>query len=342
MKAARPQSRQASSRLHSRHSLKLMGGGGGGWSDQGVGIFFGGGKKKTAEQPVQWRVDRAVGDLLTNSKGGRFLPLRNADGAPPSWQSPEWLKIIWHPAAYGDQEARRVNVCFEPDATAADFFTGLERELVDRLAAKSAHEPKIFNKALARPEIEARMQSCLKTSQRGSSFLKAKLNWDRVRLPQDDDEARVRHELREIPVPGDWDQSLEPTTSCPAPPPEIRRELYRVHRNLGHPDNSTFARALKHSGRTDMLSRAAKLAGNVFPLPHIERVEALIRPSTVKSCANFGCTLQQGDCSLAVHVCCLSDVTCALADAVAAACAATLAVLIPGRHAGIIDKQYQG
>ena len=48
-----------------------------------------------------------LGDLLTNSKGGRFLPLRGADGAPPSWQSPEWLKIIWHPAAYGDQEARR-------------------------------------------------------------------------------------------------------------------------------------------------------------------------------------------------------------------------------------------
>ena len=75
-----------------------------------------------------------------------------------------------------------MNVCFEPDAAAADFFAGLERELVDRLAAKSAHEPNIFNKALARPEIEARMQSCLKTSQRGSSFLKAKLNWERVRF----------------------------------------------------------------------------------------------------------------------------------------------------------------
>ena len=115
-----------------------------------------------------------LGDLLTNSKGSRFLHLRGADGAPPSWLSPEWLKIIWHPAAYGDQEARRVNVCFEPDAAAADFFAGL--------AAKSAHKPNIFNKALARPEIEARMQSCLKTSQRGSSFLKAKLNWDRVRF----------------------------------------------------------------------------------------------------------------------------------------------------------------
>ena len=151
-----------------------------------------------------------LGDLLTNSKGGRFLPLRGADGAPPSWLSPEWLKIIWHPAAYGDQEARRVNVCFEPDAAAADFFAGLERELVDRLAAKSAHEPKIFNKALARPEIEARMQSCLKTSQRGSSFLKAKLNWDRVRFWDAEGQplespgdlagrlAKVRVELRQV------------------------------------------------------------------------------------------------------------------------------------------------
>ena len=86
------------------------------------------------------------------------------------------LKIIWRPAAYGDQEARRVNVCFEPDAAAADFFAGLERELVDLLAAKSAREPKMCL------EIEARMQSCLKTSERGSSFLKAKLNWDRARF----------------------------------------------------------------------------------------------------------------------------------------------------------------
>ena len=43
MKAARPPNRQASSRLHSRHSFRLMGGGGGGggWSDQGAGIFLG-------------------------------------------------------------------------------------------------------------------------------------------------------------------------------------------------------------------------------------------------------------------------------------------------------------
>ena len=50
------------------------------------------------------------------------------------------------------------------------------------LSSKSMHDPKIFEKLLVASEVEARLQSCLKTSQRGSSFLKLKLNWDRVRF----------------------------------------------------------------------------------------------------------------------------------------------------------------
>ena len=75
MKAARPPSRQASSRLHSTHSVRVMGGGGGGWSDEGVGIFFAGGKKKTAEQPVQWRVTSRSSWAICSptANTGRFL-----------------------------------------------------------------------------------------------------------------------------------------------------------------------------------------------------------------------------------------------------------------------------
>ena len=42
--------------------------------------------------------------------------------------------------------------------------------------SKSIHDPKIFGKLLVASEVEARLQSCLKTGQRGSSFLKLKLN----------------------------------------------------------------------------------------------------------------------------------------------------------------------
>ena len=43
-------------------------------------------------------------------------------------------------------------------------------------------DSKIFGKGLVPHEVEARMQSCLKTSSRGNSFVKFKLNWDRVRI----------------------------------------------------------------------------------------------------------------------------------------------------------------
>ena len=60
----------------------------------------------------------------------------------------------------------------------------------------------------------------------------------------DSDEEAVAHELREQPeleVDKNDDEEV-----YVAPP--LRRELYRVHRNLGHPDLNTFVRALKHAG----------------------------------------------------------------------------------------------
>ena len=34
-------------------------------------------------------------------------------------------------------------------------------------------------------------------------------------------------------------------------PPNLRREVFRIHRQLGHPDNQVFARALKNAGASD-------------------------------------------------------------------------------------------
>ena len=62
----------------------------------------------------------------------------------------------------------------------------------------------------------------------------------------DEDERRVRAELQALP---DVKMPEGPDEEAVKPPPaDIRRELFRVHRNLGHPDNATLARALKHAG----------------------------------------------------------------------------------------------
>ncbi|CAE7355307.1 unnamed protein product [Symbiodinium natans] len=92
----------------------------------------------------------SLGELQTNAKGGKFLPLRAAHGGFASWRSPDWLRVIWHPSSFGAKEQRRVNLCLEPCEEAKEFFGGVERLLVEELARKSVHDTKIFGKALGR------------------------------------------------------------------------------------------------------------------------------------------------------------------------------------------------
>ena len=123
-----------------------------------------------------------LGELLTNTKGGKSVPLRGEGSGPPVWQSAEVQKIIWQPAAFNDPEAKRVPVCLEPEETAVARLQEIERQVVELLSQQSLRDSKIFGKGLVPHEVEARMQSCLKTSSRGNSFVKFKLNWDRVRI----------------------------------------------------------------------------------------------------------------------------------------------------------------
>ena len=63
-----------------------------------------------------------------------------------------------------------------------------------------------------------------------------------------DDERVVKAELRDLPVP-----SASPKVPSRLAP-DLKREVYRIHRNLGHPERASFARALKHAGaREDVL-----------------------------------------------------------------------------------------
>ena len=115
-----------------------------------------------------------LGELLTNTKGGKSLPLRREGSSEPVvWQSAEVQKILWQPSAYNDADAKRVPICLEPEETAAQELEEIEKQVV-QLLSQSQSDTKIFGKALAPHEVEARLQSCRKTSARG--------NWDRVRV----------------------------------------------------------------------------------------------------------------------------------------------------------------
>ncbi|CAE7633607.1 unnamed protein product [Symbiodinium necroappetens] len=92
----------------------------------------------------------------------------------------------------------------------------------------------------------------------------------------EDDEAKVMRELRDIPIDpevADVD-GYGYREGAPHLAPDLRRELYRVHRNLGHPDQPTFLRALRHAGAKPEVLEFAKRG---FKCPICERRQ---RPST--------------------------------------------------------------
>ena len=102
-----------------------------------------------------------LGELLTNTKGGKSLPLRR-EGGPVVWQSAEVQKILWQPSAYNDADAKRVPICLEPEETAAQELEEIEQQVTQLLPQQSQSDTKIFGKALAPHEVEARLQSCRK------------------------------------------------------------------------------------------------------------------------------------------------------------------------------------
>ena len=111
------------------------------------------------------------------SAGGIFF-----SGGPAVWQC-DWIRILWHPAAYNGEDARRLPLCLEPNEAAAAELAGFEKALVAQLASRSMSmvDPKLFGRMLTVQDTESRFVSCLKTSTRGNSFIKLKVCLDQVR-----------------------------------------------------------------------------------------------------------------------------------------------------------------
>ena len=171
-------------------------------------------KQATCESAIQ------LGDLTINAKGGKYVPLRRNSG-PPVWQSAQ--KIIWYPAAFNDQSAMRVGLCLEPDEASKAQLQEIEQHLVRALTALSLSEPKVFGKFLTETDVKDRFQSCLKTSPRGGSYLKLKMDLGRVRMwgPNQEELAEPGNLAgRECRV---WcDRAAPPKPAEPAPAPKRR------------------------------------------------------------------------------------------------------------------------
>ena len=78
-----------------------------------------------------------LGEVQTNARGGKFLPLGS-----PMWRSTEPAAVMWEPSAHKD----RVNVCLEASAEALAAVASWEAAAA-KMAAKQALA--MFGKPLA-------------------------------------------------------------------------------------------------------------------------------------------------------------------------------------------------
>ena len=137
-------------------------------------------KPETQSKPCSLAIE--LGDLTFNARGGKFFPLRGQGSSPPVWTSSDWQKIIWHPSAFNDPEARRVDLCLELDEGTKSQLQEVERHLARSVSDLTTTDGRIFGKSLTQSEVLERLQSCIKANSRGGSFLRVKMDWQRVRI----------------------------------------------------------------------------------------------------------------------------------------------------------------
>ena len=90
-----------------------------------------------------------LGELLTNTKGGKSLPLRREGSSEPVvWQSAEVQKILWQPSAYNDADAKRVPICLEPVRPSFTLHQSSE-DLAVATVSSRGHVPRHSVDALA-------------------------------------------------------------------------------------------------------------------------------------------------------------------------------------------------
>ena len=131
-------------------------------------------------------------DVVTTSRGAKQIPMMQKDGRPLVWQPKAPLQPAFDASAFGDENATRVNLVFNPTdevcAQLSSFDTWCKAELTkDSL--------RLFGQALSAEEIERRYQSALRRSDKSSMLsFRVEMNksgrnavrcWDTFRKPRE-------------------------------------------------------------------------------------------------------------------------------------------------------------
>ena len=109
-------------------------------------------------------MDLRLGDVLTNQKGGKFLPAESL-----RWNTTQWAEILYEPSSFGksEQASERVSLVLELTAEMEKTVERLEKQTSSQVASK---------------KLEAQLQSCMKQTRANRQSLKLKATLSKVRF----------------------------------------------------------------------------------------------------------------------------------------------------------------
>ena len=113
-----------------------------------------------------------LGELQLQAKGAKHIPLFYNGEQQFKWH-PGALQMLWQPKTFNDPTATRVSICFQTTPEVENYIRVLETWVLDQVKAN----PQMYlGHALTPDKVEAMFTSALKTSEKGYTHLRAKMN----------------------------------------------------------------------------------------------------------------------------------------------------------------------
>ena len=157
-----------------------------------------------------------LGEITILGKGAKVTPL-TSNGSILKW-TPEPLQILFQPKAFNDPAATRVSVCFKSTSEIEDYIEQLESWILKKF---SSNPQMYLGQAYPEAKVREMFTSALKTSEKGYTHLRAKMNlagkgqvkcWDENKKPR--------------PPPEDW-------TTCEVQPCLHIKGLWVMNKDFG-------------------------------------------------------------------------------------------------------------
>ena len=115
----------------------------------------------------------SFGPLISRLKGSKQIPILQNKTKALTWQPIDFWVTPFEPSNFSDKESNRVSICFTPTAEVEDSLKIFDLWCINRLASQSKA---LLGQQMTEEQVKARYVSPLKTSEKGYTSLRCKMN----------------------------------------------------------------------------------------------------------------------------------------------------------------------